>query len=193
MHAADRMPRRSGSTAPRRLLATAVLAGLSALGPPEAGAGTVEVWPDTQLRGAVAADLYDRLREALNSGDADALLALHAENVTIVSMPTCPAQTPCVGRQRLRAVYGSGLLGTHAQVRPLDATIDEAGAWIRSELQNDATRRLGIPRIILSAHVQARSGQIVRLVFEPDPYDADTATYLRSQGAPTAPGRAAAQ
>lgn len=135
---------------------------------------------DDSSNGTAALELYKRLQQAFNAGDLDAVVALYADDASVVAGANCPAKSPCVGKEKIRTSYAEALIKSRIAFRPLDSSVDAGSARVRSEVVSDTTRKLGLSRIVGTAQVQAKGGRITNLVFTPDPQDAETKQYLQS-------------
>lgn len=124
---------------------------------------------------------FDRLYLA---GQADAATALFTDDAVVDLGPNGTV----VGKEAIRSALRR-LIAGHPSRTMTALTASGNRAVARFDVQNDATRRAGVPRILYSETIEVRDGKIALHRTEFDISDPDTArflAFLRSQG--PAPG-----
>jgi ketosteroid isomerase-like protein len=130
---------------------------------------------------------FDR---AYVGGQLDAITALFADDAVVEVRRGRPLPL-VVGRPAIRTLFEGLIAGRPARTMT-SLTVSGDTATARFEVQNDATRRAGVARIIYTEANDVRGGKITRQLTEFDATDAQTAQFLAFLQAQSAPAPAPA-
>jgi hypothetical protein len=118
--------------------------------------------------------LYRQFQEAINRGDADAAIALLADDATWLR-GTCQPN-PCAGTPRLRQEIVRQI-GDHNQASAFSTDAGGGAVVVRYELRSDFGRKKGVERRIQLDTVTAQDGKIRSIVTKLDMSDPETKTF----------------
>lgn len=138
------------------------------------------------------ATVVQRFFDTRNRHDVAGTLALLTDDFRFVGGPTCTAASPCVGREAFRIQHLQTFVTNRAQAVIVGAPqVSGTTVVVRYEVRDDFIRRAGVERIVVTATIEVRGGQLASHVAVPDASDAQTAQYLtflrNQQGAGTPP------
>lgn len=148
--------------------------------------------PDGELRGQLvppsAIALYQQQIDAYNAGDVDGVMATFNDNPSWQGMlPDC-IDAPCVGADVMRGIV-EAVVANHTAFAVLDYDVNGGNVAAIVDHRNDATRALGLERIILTGAVDVSGGEVTAFTTFPHVDDPLTAQFLQaiSAGAATPP------
>ena len=129
--------------------------------------------------------------DAFNRGNADLAVEQFTDDAMVVAGPVCTQQKPCSGKAAIRQNLFLALIPTNFAIKAREVVLDGQSLRSKVEISTNGIRQVGVARIIGSDTIEFRGGKIASLVFKPDPGDTETARWLQTIQAPSAPSASA--
>jgi uncharacterized protein (TIGR02246 family) len=120
--------------------------------------------------------MHEAYIAAVNSGDAEAVVALYAPDAEFLGGGGC-TPVPCQGTTAIRRAYDT-LVAQHTQVTLLEQSADGDTLHARTEFRNDLTQLAGVDRIVSNVTLQLNGDMIASLRAESDLTDEQTAHFI---------------